>query len=185
MSRIGKLPVQIPSSIQVEIKDGVVTLKNSSNSLSQEIKTDLVTVKFDAENNKIVLERKDDSKEAKSFQGLYRSLIANMAEGLDKGFKKTLEIHGVGYRVNITGNKLDLSLGFSHPVVYNVPKEIKVSTDKGKVPVIILESHDKQLLGQVAAEIRSIRKPEPYKGKGVRYSDEVVRRKAGKTAGKD
>ncbi len=184
MSRIGKLPIPVPSSLQVEIKNGIVTIKNSAAQLSQAIETDLIAVKFDTEAKQIIIERKDDSKEAKSFHGLYRSLLNNMVIGLDKGYKKILEIHGVGYRVKISGNKLDLSLGFSHPVIYEVPKEITVSSEKSKIPNIILESYDKQLLGEVAAKIRSFRKPEPYKGKGIRYHDEVVRRKAGKTAAK-
>ncbi len=185
MSRIGKIPINMPDSLQVEIKDGLVCIKNSSAQLTQAIQTDLITIKHDAENKQIVVSRKDDSKEAKAFQGLYRSLIANMVTGLTTGYKKVLEIHGVGYRVNISGNKLDLSLGFSHPVIYNVPKDITVSSEKSKIPNIILESFDKQLLGQVSSEIRALRKPEPYKGKGIRYQDEVVRRKAGKTAAKE
>ena len=184
MSRIGKLPIQIPDNLQVEIKGGQITIKSANAQLSQEIETDLIAVKFDAEAKQVIVERKDDTKQAKSFHGLYRSLINNMVIGLSKGYKKVLEVHGVGYKVKISGNKLELALGFSHPVFFEVPEQIKVSSEKSKIPNIILESYDKQLVGEVAAKIRAFKKPEPYKGKGIRYNDEVVRRKAGKTAAK-
>jgi large subunit ribosomal protein L6 len=184
MSRIGKAPISIPSGVNFDVSKGnLVTVKGPKGELTQQIDPDLI-VKLD--NGEIVLERPTEQKRHKSMHGLYRSLINNMVLGVSEGFKKELELVGVGYRAANSGNLLELTLGYSHPIYFYVPDEIKVETamEKGKSPAVILEGIDNQLLGQVASKIRSFRKPEPYKGKGVRYKGEQIRRKAGKTAGK-
>ena len=180
MSRIGNSPISIPAGTTVEFKNGVVTAKGKLGELSQEIKD--IDVKI--EDAEVKLVRPSDSKPHKAKHGLYRALIANMIEGVSKGFTNELELVGVGYRAKNTGQVLDLALGFSHTIVLDIAPEVKVETisDKGKNPIIKLFSHDKQLVGQVAAKIRSFRKPEPYKGKGVKFVGEILRRKEGKTA---
>ncbi len=180
MSRIGKSPIVIPDGVTVDIKDGGITVKGKLGELTQAI--DGITIK--QEEGNLVLERPSESKEHKAKHGLYRALINNMVEGVSKGFTKELELVGVGYRASNQGQKLDLALGFSHNIVMNLAPEVKVETisEKGKNPIVKLTSYDKQLVGQVAAKIRSFRKPEPYKGKGVKFVGEVIRRKAGKSA---
>ena len=180
MSRIGKSPVTIPEGVTIDINDSVITVKGKLGELSQDFSG--VTIKEDEGN--IQVERLSDSKEDRSKHGLYRSLINNMVEGVSKGWSKELELVGVGYRASNQGQKLDLAIGFSHNIVLNVAPEIKVETvsEKGKNPIVKLTSHDKQLVGQVAAKIRGFRKPEPYKGKGIRFVGEIIRRKAGKSA---
>ncbi|MFL9836559.1 50S ribosomal protein L6 [Flavobacterium sp. ST-75] len=180
MSRIGKNPVAIPSGVTVDVKDGVITVKGKKGELTQDF-TD-VTVKV--EEGQVIVERSSDNKNDRSKHGLYRALINNMIVGVSEGFTKSLELVGVGYRASNQGNKLDIALGFSHNIVLDVVSEVTVETvsEKGKNPIIKLSSHDKQLLGQVAAKIRSFRKPEPYKGKGVKFVGEELRRKAGKSA---
>lgn len=180
MSRIGKSPITIPAGVTVEVKDGVVVVKGKLGELSQEIKD--ITVKV--EDGTITLERSSDAADQRSKHGLYRALINNMVQGVTVGFTKELELVGVGYRASNQGNKLDLALGFSHNIVMDIAPEVKVETvsEKGKNPIVKLTSHDKQLVGQVAAKIRSYRKPEPYKGKGVKFVGEEIRRKAGKSA---
>lgn len=183
MSRIGKAPVSITQGVQITIKDSVVTVKGPKGELTQEIDS-CVTVKQEGE--ELIFERESDHPDHRSKHGLYRSLISNMVEGVTKGYKKQLELVGVGFRAKAAGQQLELALGFSHPIVMHLPSEIKVTaeTEKGKNPIVTLESHDKQLIGQVATKIRSLRKPEPYKGKGVKYVGEYIRRKAGKAAAK-
>jgi len=180
MSRIGNSPITIPAGVTVEFKDGVFTAKGKLGELSQEIKDISVNI----EDGEIKLVRPSDSKPHKAKHGLYRALIANMLEGVTKGYTLQLELVGVGYRAKTTGQVLDLALGYSHTIVLDIAPEVKVEaiSDKGKNPIIKLFSHDKQLVGQVAAKIRSFRKPEPYKGKGVKFVGEVLRRKEGKTA---
>ncbi|MEW5676358.1 50S ribosomal protein L6 [Flavobacterium enshiense] len=180
MSRIGKSPIAIPAGVTVEVKDAVVTVKGKLGDLSQEF-TD-VSVKV--EEGQVIVERSSDHKNDRSKHGLYRALINNMIVGVSEGFTKELELVGVGYRAANQGQKLDVALGFSHNIVLEVVPEVKVETvsEKGKNPIIKLTSHDKQLLGQVAAKIRGFRKPEPYKGKGVKFVGEELRRKAGKSA---
>uniref|UniRef100_UPI0039A5556A 50S ribosomal protein L6 n=1 Tax=Ornithobacterium rhinotracheale TaxID=28251 RepID=UPI0039A5556A len=181
MSRIGFASIDVPSRITVSFVNNVVTVKGKSAELAQELKEGF-NVKI--EEGVLTVERPSDSKEDKSLHGLYRALINNMVEGLDKGFTKELELVGVGYRASNQGQKLDLSLGFSHNIIIELPDEVKVETvtEKGKNPIIKLSSYDKQLLGMVAAKIRGFRKPEPYKGKGVKFVGEEIRRKAGKSA---
>ncbi len=181
MSRIGKNPISITDGVTVNIDGNVVTVKGKLGELSQEITAD-ITVKI--EEGAVLLSRPSDSKPHKAAHGLYRSLISNMIEGVSKGYTKELELVGVGYRASNQGQKLDLALGFSHNIVLELAPEVKVETvsDKGKNPIIKLSSFDKQLVGQVAAKIRSFRTPEPYKGKGVKFVGEVLRRKAGKSA---
>lgn len=183
MSRIGKSPVTIPSGVEVKVDGNVVTVKGPKGELTQEIDS---CVQLSVEDGTVTFTRESDAPDHRAKHGLYRSLINNMCEGVSEGFKKELEIVGVGYRANAQGQRLELALGFSHPIVIEFPKEIKVSTvsEKGKAPIVTLESHDKQLVGQAAAKIRSLRKPEPYKGKGVRFLGEEIRRKAGKAAAK-
>jgi len=180
MSRIGKNPITIPEGVTVEIKDNLVTAKGKLGELTQEIEE--ITVKI--EDGVITLERPSDVNSHKSKHGLYRALINNMIIGVSDGWTKELELVGVGYRASNQGQKLELALGFSHNIVLEVAPEVKVETvsDKGKNPLIKLSSLDKQLVGQVAAKIRGFRRPEPYKGKGVKYVGEQIRRKAGKTA---
>jgi len=181
MSRIGNNPIDIPEGVTIHFDNNIINVKGKLGELSQEINP-AITLNIDE--NTITLSRKDDLKENRSMHGLYRALIFNMIYGVSQGYTKKLELIGVGYRAATNGQKLDFSVGFSHNIVFDIPQEIKVSaeTEKGKAPVITLTSHDKQLLGAVASKIRSFRKPEPYKGKGIRYVDEYVRRKAGKTA---
>ncbi|MCT8338634.1 50S ribosomal protein L6 [Luteirhabdus pelagi] len=180
MSRIGKSPVTIPDGVTVDVKDNTVTVKGKLGELSQEIND--ISVKV--EDNQVVLERPSEAKDHKSKHGLYRALIANMIEGVSNGYTKQLELVGVGYRASNQGQKLDLAIGFSHNIVIDLAPEVKVETvsEKGKNPIVKLTSHDKQLVGQVAAKIRSFRKPEPYKGKGIKFVGEQIRRKAGKSA---
>lgn len=183
MSRVGKLPIQIPGGVQVSVNGTEVSVKGPKGSLTQKI-DDGINVNI--EGSEIVLTRATDQKRHRAMHGLYRALINNMVTGVSSGYKIEQELVGVGYRASNQGNILDLVLGYSHHVVFELPNEIKVSTrqDKGQNPIITLESHDKQLLGQVAAKIRSLRKPEPYKGKGIKFVGESLRRKAGKSASK-
>ncbi|MBC8755822.1 50S ribosomal protein L6 [Kordia sp. YSTF-M3] len=180
MSRIGKNPVSIPAGVTVDIKEGQVTVKGKLGELTQQV--DGITVK--QEEGQLVLERPSESKDHRAKHGLYRALLNNMVEGVSKGFTKELELVGVGYRASNQGQRLELALGFSHNIVLNLAPEVKVETvsEKGKNPIIKLTSYDKQLVGQVAAKIRAFRRPEPYKGKGVKFVGEVLRRKAGKSA---
>ncbi len=184
MSRIGKAPITIESGITISVdKSNVVTVKGPKGELTENVHPD-ITIK--QEDGVLTLERPTEQKRHKAFHGLYRSLIYNMVEGVTKGYKKELELVGVGYRVANTGNMLELTLGYSHPIYFVVPSEIKVETtmEKGQTPRIILEGIDKQLIGQIAAKIKAFRKSEPYKGKGIKFVGEEIRRKAGKTAGK-
>ena len=183
MSRIGKSPVTIPSGVEVKVDGNVVSVKGPKGELTQEMDS---AISLSIEDGTISFTRESDAPDHRAKHGLYRALVQNMVVGVSEGFKKELEVIGVGYRANAQGQKLELSLGYSHPFVIELPKEIKVSTvsEKGKAPIVTLESHDKQLVGQVAAKIRSLRKPEPYKGKGVKYVGEELRRKAGKAAAK-
>lgn len=184
MSRVGKLPITIPAKTEVSVADNnVVTVKGSNGTLTEKVDRDII-VKI--EDGKVVLERPTEQKRHKALHGLYRSLINNMIIGASEGYKKTLDVVGVGFRASNQGQLLELSIGFSHPIYVMLPTEIKVTTvsEKGQPPRIILESNDKQLVGQVAAKIRSLRKPEPYKGKGIKYTEEILRKKAGKSAGK-
>jgi len=182
MSRIGNNPIAIPSGVEVKVDNSIVTIKGPKGELTQTI--DLIDVKV--EESQIVLSRNGESKEEKSKHGLYRSLIKNCVEGVSKGFKTEQELVGVGYRATVTGQLLKLNLGFSHTIFMQVPSEVKVSTEavKGQPPLVTFESIDKQLLGQVSAKLRSLRPPEPYKGKGIKFKGEQLRRKAGKTATK-
>ncbi|EKB57026.1 50S ribosomal protein L6 [Bergeyella zoohelcum] len=181
MSRIGKAIITVPAGVTVSVDGAVVTVKGPKGELSQEL-TGGIT--FEQNGNEITVVRPSDSKQHKALHGLYRSLINNMVIGTSEGFEKKLELVGVGYRASHSGQRLELALGFSHGIVVELPAEVKVDTltEKGKNPIITLSSHDKQLLGMVTAKIRSFRKPEPYKGKGVRFVGEIVRRKAGKSA---
>jgi large subunit ribosomal protein L6 len=180
MSRIGNSPVAIPEGVTVEVKEALVTVKGKMGELSQ----DFAGVDVKVEEGNVLVERPSDSKEHKAKHGLYRALIANMVKGVSEGWTKELELVGVGYRASNQGQKLDLALGFSHNIILDIAPEVKVETisEKGKNPIVKLTSHDKQLVGQVAAKIRSFRKPEPYKGKGVKFVGEQLRRKAGKSA---
>ncbi len=183
MSRIGKSPVTIPSGIEVKVDGNVITVKGPKGELTQEVDA---SVTISHEDGVLTFHRATDAPDHRSKHGLYRALINNMIVGVSEGYKKELEVIGVGYRAEAQGQLLNMSVGYSHPIIISIPAEVKVSalTEKGKAPVVTLESHDKQLIGQVAAKIRSFRKPEPYKGKGIRYRGEEVRRKAGKSAGK-
>ncbi len=180
MSRIGKNPISIPAGVTVEVSDTVITVKGKLGQLTQDYAD--VTVKV--EEGQLTVERPSDSKDHRAKHGLYRSLINNMVMGVSEGFTKELELVGVGYRASNQGQKLDLALGYSHNIVLEVAPEVKLETisEKGKNPIVKLTSFDKQLVGQVAAKIRGFRKPEPYKGKGVKFVGEVLRRKAGKSA---
>ena len=180
MSRIGNNPVAIPEGVTVDVKDSVVTVKGKLGELTQSY--DSVEIKVEEGN--VLVTRSSDTKDQKAKHGLYRSLMNNMIEGVSKGWTKELELVGVGYRAANQGQKLDLALGFSHNIVLNIAPEVKVETisEKGKNPIIKLTSFDKQLVGQVAAKIRGFRKPEPYKGKGIKFVGEEIRRKAGKSA---
>ena len=180
MSRIGNSPITIPEGVSVEIQPNLLTVKGKLGELSQSY--DLVSI--EQSENILSVKRVNESKTAKAKHGLYRSLFYNMVQGVSNGWSKELELVGVGYRASSTGQKLDIALGFSHNIVLELPSEVKVETvsEKGKNPIIKLSSYDKQLVGMVAAKIRSFRKPEPYKGKGVRFVGEQIRRKAGKSA---
>ena len=180
MSRIGNNPVVIPQGVTVEVNENVVTVKGKMGELTQ----NFADVSVKVEEGNVIVERAADSKIEKAKHGLYRALINNMVKGVSEGWTQQLELVGVGYRASNQGQKLDLALGFSHNIVMDLAPEVKVETisEKGKNPIIKLTSHDKQLVGQVAAKIRSFRKPEPYKGKGVKFVGEEIRRKAGKSA---
>ena len=183
MSRIGKKPIAIPAGVTVTVKDSVVTVKGPKGELSQVVDRD---IEVKVEGAEVIVARPTEQIRHRAMHGLYRSLIANLVKGVTEGYKKELELVGVGFKAANQGNLLDLALGYSHNIIFEIPKELKVSTttEKGQNPKIFLEGSDKQLIGAVAAKLRSLRKPEPYKGKGVKYADEVVRRKAGKEAGK-
>jgi len=184
MSRIGKAPIELPKGVTIDVnRSNQVVVKGPKGALSQQIDPD---IKVKIEDGVLTLERPTEQKRHRAMHGLYRSLVNNMVEGVTKGYVKELELVGVGYRASNTGQLLELTIGFSHPILFALPDEIQVETrmEKGKNPIVRLESIDKQLLGQIAAKIRSFRKPEPYKGKGIRYVGEQVRRKAGKAAGK-
>ncbi len=183
MSRIGNLPISIPSGVTINYDKSIVTVKGAKGELKQKINPD---IKVEVEDGSIKVTRPTDQKRHKAMHGLYRSLINNMVIGVSEGYTKEMELVGVGYRATNTGNLLELMLGYSHPIYFMVPNDLKVETisDKGKAPVVKLTGTDKQLIGQVAAKIRAFRKPEPYKGKGVKFVGEILRRKAGKTAAK-
>ena len=181
MSRIGKAPIAIPAGVTVTVSGDVVTVKGHKGQLSQKINPDL-HVKI--EDGHVTIERPTDDREHRAQHGLYRALIHNMVVGVSEGYRKEMELVGVGYRASATGQVLELSLGFSHAIYIKLPPEVKVEakSERNKNPLIILESDDKQLLGQVCAKIRSLRKPEPYKGKGIKFVGEIIRRKSGKSA---
>ena len=181
MSRIGNLPISLPEGVEVKVDGTKVTVKGPKGELSQEVDRDII---IKVEDGEMIVARPTDQKRHKAMHGLYRSLLNNMVTGVSEGFRKQLVLSGVGFRANAQGQVLELNVGYSHPVMVALPPEVKVSAEqqKGKEPVVTLESIDHQLLGQMAAKIRSVRKPEPYKGKGIRYSDEYIRRKAGKSA---
>jgi large subunit ribosomal protein L6 len=184
MSRIGKKPVAIPDGVTVAVgNDNVISVKGPKGELKQAIDRD---IKVEVKDGKVEFVRPTDQIRHRALHGLYRSLVSNMVEGVTKGYKKSLELIGVGFKATNQGNLLDLSLGYSHNIIFEIPKELKVATaqEKGQNPTISLEGVDYQLIGQVAAKIRGLRKPEPYKGKGIRYVGEIVRKKAGKAAGK-
>lgn len=182
MSRIGKLPISLPKGVTVTVKDSVVTVKGPKGELSQEINPNITV---SVEEAAVVVTRPNDEKENRAMHGLYRALIHNMVVGVSEGYQKKLELVGVGYRVSNNGNLLEFALGYTHNIHMMLPPEIKVETksERNQNPLVILESCDKQLIGQVCAKIRSFRKPEPYKGKGIKFVGEVIRRKAGKSAG--
>jgi len=182
MSRVGNAPIEVLKGAEISVSnDNVVTVKGPKGELHQAMDP---SISLKVEDGVITLSRANEEKQTKAYHGLYRSLVNNMVFGVTEGFKKQQELVGVGYRASVSGQKLDLMLGFSHPIVMWLPKEVKASAEtlKGKNPIITLESADKQLIGQVAAKIRSLRKPEPYKGKGIKFVGEQLRRKAGKTA---
>ncbi|MFP4469529.1 MAG: 50S ribosomal protein L6 [Bacteroidales bacterium] len=182
MSRIGKMPISIPQGVEVKVSDkNLVTVKGNLGELHQQVDPD---IKVNVNDGEVVLERPTDQKRHKAMHGLYRSLITNMVQGVSEGFKIVQELVGVGYKAQAKGQMLELSLGFSHNVVMVLPDEVKVETltERGKNPTITFTSADKQLVGQIAAKLRSLRKPEPYKGKGIKYQGEIIKRKAGKAA---
>jgi large subunit ribosomal protein L6 len=183
MSRIGKAPIALPKGVEVKINNGIVTVKGAKGELTQKVDQDITVA---VEEGNIVVSRPTDQKRHKALHGLYRSLLNNMVKGVSEGYKTEQELVGVGYRASNKGQMLELSLGYSHNISFELPKEIKLTTtsEKGQNPKVILESADKQLIGLVAAKIRSLRKPEPYKGKGIKFTGEVLRRKAGKSASK-
>jgi large subunit ribosomal protein L6 len=184
MSRIGKQPITIPSGVTVSVSnDNVVTVKGPKGELKETLDRD---IKVEVSEGKLTVTRPTDQIRHRALHGLYRALLNNLVKGVTDGYKKELELVGVGFKASNSGNTLDLSLGYSHNIILEVPKELKVTTvtEKGKNPIVTLEGSDKQLIGQVAAKLRSLRKPEPYKGKGVKFVGEVLRRKAGKSAGK-
>ena len=186
MSRIGKLPISIPAGVTVDYNDGVVTVKGPKGELSQKVNPSIkvgiadgnITFEIDEDNTEV------GKKQKQAYHGLYRALVHNMVVGVSEGYKKTLELVGVGYRVSNQGNVVEFSLGYSHPILIELPSEVKVETksERNQNPLLMLESCDKQLLGQICAKIRSFRKPEPYKGKGILFKGEVIRRKSGKSA---
>jgi large subunit ribosomal protein L6 len=183
MSRIGKLPIELPAKVEISVaSDNIVTVKGPKGSLSQKVDPDIT---MNVEDGKLTVVRPTDQKRHRAMHGLYRALINNMVVGVSQGYTKEMEVIGVGYRVENQGNLLTLTIGYSHPVIFSLPTEVKLTTamEKGSPPLIRLESIDKELLGQVCAKIRGLRKPEPYKGKGIIFKGEIVRRKAGKTAG--
>ncbi|MBO4529308.1 MAG: 50S ribosomal protein L6 [Paludibacteraceae bacterium] len=182
MSRIGKLPISIPSGVTVSVKDDVVTVKGPKGELTQAINPN---IKMEVKDGEVSFTRPSDEPEMRSMHGLYRALVNNMIVGVSQGYKKELELVGVGYRVSNQGQVIEFALGYTHNIFLQLPKEIKIETksERNQNPLVILESCDKQLLGQVCAKIRSFRKPEPYKGKGVKFVGEQIRRKAGKSAG--
>lgn len=184
MSRIGKLPISVPAGVKIDVNDAnLVTVKGPKGELAQQLNPD---IKVSLEGSTLSVTRPTDEKEHRALHGLYRALLSNMIVGVSAGYRKELELVGVGYRASNTGQLLELSLGYTHNIYLQLPKEITLETksERNKSPLIILESADKQLLGQVCAKIRSFRKPEPYKGKGIRFVGEVIRRKSGKSAGK-
>jgi large subunit ribosomal protein L6 len=184
MSRIGKQPVIIPAGVTVTVNnENVVTVKGPKGELKESVDRD---IKVEVKDGEVIIARPTDQIRHRAMHGLYRSLVSNLVKGVTEGYKKDLELVGVGFKAANTGNLLDLALGYSHNIVFEIPKELKVTTvtEKGQNPKILLEGIDKQLIGQVAAKLRSLRKPEPYKGKGVKYAGEILRRKAGKAAGK-
>ncbi len=184
MSRIGRKPITVPNGVTITVgNDNVITAKGPKGELKQEVDRD---IKVEVKDGQVTFTRPTDQIRHRALHGLYRALLANMIKGVTDGYKRNLELIGVGFKASNQGNVLDLSLGYSHNIIFEVPKEVKVATaqEKGQNPTILLEGIDRQLLGQVAAKIRGLRKPEPYKGKGVRYVGEVVRKKAGKAAGK-
>ena len=187
MSRIGKLPISIPSGVTVTLNNGVVNVKGPKGELSQKVDS---SIKVKIEDNHVIFEIDENSpvnyKQKQAFHGLYRALVNNMVVGVSEGYKKELELVGVGYRVSNQGNIIEFALGYTHPIFIQLPKEVKVETksERNQNPVIILESCDKEVLGLICAKIRSFRMPEPYKGKGIKYADEVIRRKVGKTGKK-
>jgi large subunit ribosomal protein L6 len=184
MSRIGKQPVQVPAGVTVTVgKDNIVSVKGPKGELKQTIDRDITVEVKDGQVN---FTRPTDQIRHRALHGLYRSIVSNLVKGVTDGYERKLELIGVGFKASSQGNILDLALGYSHNIIFEIPKELKVATaqEKGQNPIITLEGIDKQLIGQVAAKLRSLRKPEPYKGKGVRYVGEVVRKKAGKAAGK-
>ncbi len=183
MSRIGKLPINVPAGVTVSVDNNIVTVKGPKGELKQAINPEITISITDGV---IQVSRPSDEKQLRAYHGLYRSLINNMITGVSVGYRKELELVGVGYRAQATGQVLDLSLGYTHNIIFVMPDEIKIEakSERNKNPMIIIESCDKQLIGQVCAKIRQLRKPEPYKGKGVRFVGEIVRRKAGKSAGK-
>ena len=184
MSRIGKKPVVIPEGVTVTVgKDNVVTVKGKKGELSQAIDRDIT---IEVKDGQVVFSRPTDQIRHRALHGLYRAIVANLVKGVTDGYERKLELIGVGFKATNQGNVLDLAIGYSHNIIFEVPSELKVATqqEKGQNPIITLEGIDKQLIGQVAAKLRSLRKPEPYKGKGIRYMGEVVRKKAGKSAGK-
>lgn len=184
MSRIGKKPVTLPAGVTATVNAAnELTVKGPKGTLKESIDRDII---INIQAGELLVERPTDQIRHRAMHGLYRSLVANMVTGVTDGFKRELELVGVGYRAAVTGQQIDMALGFSHNIIIDLPSEVKANAiaEKGQNPRLILECNDKQLLGQVCAKIRSLRKPEPYKGKGVRYSDEIVRRKAGKSAGK-
>ncbi|MGB0861851.1 MAG: 50S ribosomal protein L6 [Saprospiraceae bacterium] len=181
MSRVGKMPISLPSGISVTVdKSNVVTVKGQKGELSQKVDPD---IEVSIEDGVLTVKRPTDQKRHRALHGLYRSLINNMVIGVSEGYTKKLELVGVGYRATNRGQLLELNVGYSHPIMFYVPEEVKVTTEttKGKNPIVVLESNDKELIGQVAAKIRAFRKPEPYKGKGIKFVGEELRRKAGKT----
>jgi len=184
MSRIGKAPISIPAGVEIKVDNhNMVSVKGPKGELFQKVDSDL---KVSIDDGTLTIARPTEQKRHRAMHGLYRSLINNMVVGCTEGYKKVMELHGVGYRASNKGQLLEMQLGYSHPVVIMLPPPVKVTTEtvKGKPPVVTLESYDKQLIGQMAAKIRSYRKPEPYKGKGIRFQGEEIRRKAGKTAAK-
>ncbi len=182
MSRIGKNPIQVPSGVTVTMNGNTISVKGPKGELTQSFHPNM---KIELADGQLTVSRPNDLKLNRSLHGLTRTLLANMIEGVTKGFERQLEILGVGYRASVGGSKLNLSLGFSHPIEFVIPQGITIEQDKDKKNILIIRGFDKQLLGEVASKIRSFRKPEPYKGKGIRYVGEYVAQKAGKTAGKD